>query len=233
MARVRHFGPLIADHPGRRRGSGPADARPAASGSTTGSTRAASRRSATHSCRWPGSPGRPAPSEIVAVGTPPRWHRTGTVDRRRVARRSTVFEDALACDSTSRRTAATVFSAHQMGTVRMGADPHDHACDPAGRVRSGVGSAGRDTIIPGLYVADTLAVPDRSRRQPDDHGDGPRPAGRTDGPGGVRVGRLSRSGRRARRAVSRGAVSGWPPRWSPRGSPRWPDPIREQLVRER
>jgi len=49
-----------------------------------------------------------------------------------------------------------VFSAHQMGTVRMGADPNDHACDPRGRVR--VGSRD-DRVISGLYVADSSLFP--------------------------------------------------------------------------
>lgn len=48
----------------------------------------------------------------------------------------------------------TVFSAHQMGTVRMGADSRDHAADPRGRVRGADG-----TIIAGLYVTDTSTFP--------------------------------------------------------------------------
>ena len=32
-----------------------------------------------------------------------------------------------------------LFSAHQMGSVRMGANPRTYPCDPAGRVRSGAG----------------------------------------------------------------------------------------------
>lgn len=48
----------------------------------------------------------------------------------------------------------TVFSAHQMGTLRMGADARDHATDPRGRVR---GADGR--VIAGLYVADTSTFP--------------------------------------------------------------------------
>ncbi len=48
----------------------------------------------------------------------------------------------------------TIFSAHQMGTIRMGAGQRDHAADPQGRVR---GADGR--VIPGLYVADTSAFP--------------------------------------------------------------------------
>ena len=50
----------------------------------------------------------------------------------------------------------SVFSAHQMGTVRMGAAPRDHPCDPQGRVRSR-GRRGR--IIAGLYVADASLFP--------------------------------------------------------------------------
>ena len=96
--------------------------------------------------------------EIVAAGTPAAWYRT--VDHRPEAA-SAAFERYLGTlgrfDFGPNR--ATVFSAHQMGTVRFGADPKTHACDPAGRVRSGVGSAGRDTIIPGLYVADTSLFP--------------------------------------------------------------------------
>jgi choline dehydrogenase-like flavoprotein len=48
----------------------------------------------------------------------------------------------------------TVFSAHQMGTIRMGADARDHAADPRGRVRAAEGQ-----IIAGLYVTDTSTFP--------------------------------------------------------------------------
>ena len=50
----------------------------------------------------------------------------------------------------------SVFSAHQMGTVRMGASPRDHACDPHGRVRA---RARRDRLVAGLYVADSSLFP--------------------------------------------------------------------------
>ena len=50
----------------------------------------------------------------------------------------------------------SVFSAHQMGTLRMGASRGDHACDPLGRVRA---SARRNRVIGGLYVADTSLFP--------------------------------------------------------------------------
>jgi len=48
----------------------------------------------------------------------------------------------------------TVFSAHQMGTIRMGADPAGHPADPRGRVRAAGGE-----VVPGLYVADTSTFP--------------------------------------------------------------------------
>lgn len=53
---------------------------------------------------------------------------------------------------------AEVFSAHQMGSARMGADPRLHACDPGGRVRSGRGGR-QGGIIDGLYIADTSVFP--------------------------------------------------------------------------
>jgi choline dehydrogenase-like flavoprotein len=51
---------------------------------------------------------------------------------------------------------ASLFSAHQMGTVRMGASPKGHPCDPAGRVRAGPRA---DRVIGGLYVADASLFP--------------------------------------------------------------------------
>ena len=56
----------------------------------------------------------------------------------------------------------TVFSAHQMGTARMGSNPNDHVCDPWGRVRSTSRPAATDPrkgIVKGLYVADTSLFP--------------------------------------------------------------------------
>ena len=67
--------------------------------------------------------------EIVAAGTPAAWYRTA--DHRPEAA-SAAFERYLATlgrfDFGPNR--ATVFSAHQMGTARFGADPKTHACDP-------------------------------------------------------------------------------------------------------
>ncbi len=65
------------------------------------------------------------------------------------------FEDRIErMDFTPNR--GSVFSAHQMGTVRMGASAREHPCDPNGRVRSR-GRRGR--IVTGLYVADSSLFP--------------------------------------------------------------------------
>ena len=89
---------------------------------------------------------------ILAVGTPPRWHgRTGFAPGQE-ARAFAVFEDALrAFDFAPNR--GSVFSAHQMGSVRMGATSAD-PCDSAGRVRARDGA-----VIPGLYVGDGSLFP--------------------------------------------------------------------------
>ena len=74
---------------------------------------------------WPGSPARPGRPSIVAVGTPPAWYRRGRASppatRRRVRRASRPRSRRF--DFGPNR--GTVFSAHQMGTVRMGARPGD------------------------------------------------------------------------------------------------------------
>ncbi len=90
-------------------------------------------------------------TEIVAVGTPPAWFgRAGSS-----ASDFAAFEARLASfDFSANR--AGVFSAHQMGSVRMGADPATHPCDVGGRVRTG--SRG-DAVIGGLYVADGSLFP--------------------------------------------------------------------------
>jgi choline dehydrogenase-like flavoprotein len=65
------------------------------------------------------------------------------------------FEDRVArMDFSPNR--GSVYSAHQMGTVRMGETPRDHPCDPNGRVRA---RNRRDRVIAGLYVADTSLFP--------------------------------------------------------------------------
>jgi choline dehydrogenase-like flavoprotein len=93
--------------------------------------------------------------QIVAVGTPARWFGRGGSSAGNSDRAFVVYEDALrAFDFAPNRGA--VFSAHQMGTARMGADAAAHACDPGGRVR--LGPRG-DTVLGGLYVADSSLFP--------------------------------------------------------------------------
>jgi len=92
---------------------------------------------------------------IIAVGTPPSWHdgRTGGPDEE--AARFARFEaDLGSFDFAPNR--GGVFSAHQMGSVRMGGDVRSHPCDPWGRVRDG----GRgDHVVRGLYVGDGSVFP--------------------------------------------------------------------------
>jgi choline dehydrogenase-like flavoprotein len=98
-------------------------------------------------------------SEIVAVGGAPRWHgRGGFVHGSEEASFDRFVTQLAAFDFRPNR--GSVFSAHQMGTARMGEDARDHACDPGGRVRSIFGGrrAG-DGVIGGLYVADGSLFP--------------------------------------------------------------------------
>ncbi len=89
---------------------------------------------------------------ILAAGAPPAWHgRTGFAPGQE-ARAYAVFEDALrSFDFAPNR--GSVFSAHQMGSARMGAAA-DHPCDPVGRVRTRGGA-----VITGLYVGDGSLFP--------------------------------------------------------------------------
>ena len=93
--------------------------------------------------------------EIVALGTRPRAFGGGAGRSATDERAFTVFLDALA-GFDFRPNRGTVFSAHQMGTARMGGDPRQHVCDPNGHVRSG---AGGRTSVTGLYVADASLFP--------------------------------------------------------------------------
>jgi hypothetical protein len=90
--------------------------------------------------------------QILAAGTPPAWHgRTGFAPGQE-ARSYAVFEDALrSFDFAPNR--GTAFSAHQMGSARMG-ETVDHPCDPVGRVRTRGGA-----VIAGLYVGDGSLFP--------------------------------------------------------------------------
>jgi choline dehydrogenase-like flavoprotein len=95
--------------------------------------------------------------ELVAVATPIAAHRLGDdADRRDDSDRRawTAFEARLAAmDFAPNR--GGVFSAHQMGTIRMGADPATHPADPRGRVRRDAHGA----LVAGLYVADGSTFP--------------------------------------------------------------------------
>ncbi len=92
--------------------------------------------------------------EMVVPGATSAWFRAG----RSAAGETVAFDRYLerlgTFDFGPNRGA--LFSAHQMGTARMGADPRRHVCDPAGRVRA---SARGGVVIRGLYVADTALFP--------------------------------------------------------------------------
>ncbi len=90
-------------------------------------------------------------TSIVAVATPAAWFgRDGRTDDQ-------AFGGYLG-DLASRSLAPNrtgLFSAHQMGSARAGADPATSVCDPWGRVRADTTGA----LVPGLYVADASLFP--------------------------------------------------------------------------
>jgi choline dehydrogenase-like flavoprotein len=91
--------------------------------------------------------------DIVAAGMPPRRHGGDGRSAGQEARAFVVFEDALrAFDFGPNR--GSVFSAHQLGSVRMGASVSEHPVDPDGRLRRADGS-----IVRGLYVGDGSLLP--------------------------------------------------------------------------
>jgi len=95
-------------------------------------------------------------NEVIAAGSPPMsWQRSDGPEALEVyLRRLGRFDFAP--------NRGTVFSAHQMGTARMGSDARDHVCDPWGRVRSTVRPRAGDAhagLIKGLYVADGSLFP--------------------------------------------------------------------------
>jgi choline dehydrogenase-like flavoprotein len=89
--------------------------------------------------------------EILAIGLPLLRHSTEWRDE---ARRFKAFERQLA-ERDFRPHRGTVASAHQMGTIRMGANVADHPADERGRVRAD----GHGRTISGLYVSDTSTFP--------------------------------------------------------------------------
>jgi choline dehydrogenase-like flavoprotein len=94
-------------------------------------------------------------TEIVAAATPPVWFHPSGVEPSDDGGSFTRFEAALAAFDFSPNRGG-VFSAHQMGSVRMGGDPTTHPCDPWGRVRA---TAKGDDVIGGLYVGDSAVFP--------------------------------------------------------------------------
>ena len=97
--------------------------------------------------------------ELVGVGMPPLVHHLrGSAGAGAASSGSDAAFDAYlgllgSMDFSPNR--GGVFSAHQMGTIRMGASAADHPADPRGRVRQDPG--GR--LIDGLYVADGSTFP--------------------------------------------------------------------------
>ena len=92
--------------------------------------------------------------EIVATGTPPAWHGRQAFGPGGEERAYADFEERLGSFD-FRPNRGSLFSAHQMGTVRLGANPRLHPCDPVGRVRRGQS----DQVVGGLYVADASLFP--------------------------------------------------------------------------
>jgi choline dehydrogenase-like flavoprotein len=152
LRRIRHVAPLVAisrDLGGgrvraRRAGGARIDYRLAATEVAT------LRRGLVELARL----GRAAEAdELVALGTPAAWFGRDGGGRQ---------ADGQAFDAYLARLAAfdfgpnrgLVFSAHQMGTARMGSQPADHVCDERGRVWTD-----RGRVIRGLYVADASLFP--------------------------------------------------------------------------
>jgi choline dehydrogenase-like flavoprotein len=93
---------------------------------------------------------------MLVAGTPSRWHGRDGFPPGQEERSYAAFEDALrSYDFGPNR--GSVFSAHQMGSARMGAKASDHACDPQGRVRAG--SRAGSGVVGGLYVGDGSLFP--------------------------------------------------------------------------
>jgi choline dehydrogenase-like flavoprotein len=152
LGRIRHVAPLI----GITRDGGEGRVRPTRAGHVRVDYRLDASGVATlrHALVSMAGMARAAGARaIVAVGTPPAWHGRDGFAASDESRAFAVFEDSLrSFDFAPNR--GGVFSAHQMGSVRMGADPRGHPCDPDARVRGRGGAP-----IPGLYVADGSLFP--------------------------------------------------------------------------
>jgi choline dehydrogenase-like flavoprotein len=148
MRRVRQVAPLIAIT--RDRGGGRVRlsraGRPRIDYTVAAEDRETLRRGLVAAARLAHAGGS---REMLAVGTPPAWFRGDGFD---------AYLDRLAgFDFAPNR--GSVVSAHQMGSVRAGADPRDHAADPRGHVRLAGARAGADRVVGGLYVGDASAFP--------------------------------------------------------------------------
>jgi choline dehydrogenase-like flavoprotein len=84
---------------------------------------------------------------VLGVGTPMAVHRVGSEDPAAFVAR------LAAMDFAPNRGA--VFSAHQLGSIRMGGSPADHPADPRGHIRRDR----RGTLVEGLYVTDGSTFP--------------------------------------------------------------------------
>jgi choline dehydrogenase-like flavoprotein len=151
MARARHFSPLIAvtRDGGEGRTSLTRAGRVRIDYELDEPGRATLRHALVSMARLARAGGA---SEILAVGMPLARHRVdGGADE---ARRFAAFEDGLRTTNFAPHR-GTFASAHQMGTIRMGADPASHPADERGRVRAD----SRGSVVPGLYVADGSTFP--------------------------------------------------------------------------
>ena len=146
MARARHFSPLIAV----TRDGGEGRVRLTRAGRVRIDYRL--ERPGSPPCATPGVDGGLAraggAAEILAVGQAASCVR-GRRRRRRDA--ASGLRGALRGDGLRPRTEARVVSAHQMGTIRMGANPRTTR-PTRGRVRGRRRS--RRAVVRGLYVAD-------------------------------------------------------------------------------
>jgi choline dehydrogenase-like flavoprotein len=151
MARARHFAPLIAV----TRDGGEGRTRLTAAGRVRIDYRLdeAGRVTARHALISMARIARAGGArQILAVGQPLARHVVD--DSPAEGRRFAAFEQRLAATD-FRPHRGTIASAHQMGTIRMGADPRSHPADERGRLRAD----SRGSIIRGLYVADTSTFP--------------------------------------------------------------------------
>jgi choline dehydrogenase-like flavoprotein len=152
MGRILHVAPLVAIS--RDVGAGRVRARPAGGARIdyrlAATDIATLRRGLVELARL----GRAAGAEeLVALGSPAAWFGRDRPMREAGAAAFDAYLARLAAfDFAPNR--AMVFSAHQMGTARMGARPADHVCDERGRVRTD-----RGRVIRGLYVADASLFP--------------------------------------------------------------------------